>query len=244
MAYDFSGKKAIVTGGGRGIGRAIVEGLSKNGAEVWAVSRTKEELDKVEQEIPNTHGVQADLSDWNATKKAIEAIGPVDFLVNNAAIIVLASLLDIKPEDFDTLYNTNVKSIICVSQVVAKGMIESGKGGSIVNMSSQASERALKEHILYCGTKGAVDAISRVMALELGPHKIRVNTVHPTVVMTAMGRQNWSDPARSQPMLDRIPLGRFAEEVDVANATLFLLSDQASMIHGVHLPVDGGFWTT
>eukprot|EP01137_Pigoraptor_chileana_P019742 Opistho-2@81189 len=120
-------------------------------------------------------------------------------------------------------------------------MVESRKGGSIVNISSQASQRPLVNHTAYCASKGALDQLTRVMALELGPHNIRVNCVNPTVVMTDMGRLGWSDPAKAGPMLSRIPLNRFAEVSDVVNATLFLLSDRSGMVHGCMLPVDGGF---
>jgi len=100
---------------------------------------------------------------------------------------------------------------------------------------------ALKDHTLYCGTKAALDMISRVMALELGKHKIRVNCVNPTVVMTEMGKLGWSDPFKADPMLAKIPMGRFAEVEDVVNSVMFLLSDKSAMINGAALPVDGGF---
>merc|ERR1719370_2454787 len=115
-------------------------------------------------------------------------------------------------------------------------MISSTKPGSIVNVSSQASQAALTDHTIYCGTK--------VAALELGPKKIRVNAVNPTVTMTAMGKVGWSDPAKAGPMLAKIPLGRFAEVEDVVNCILFLLSEKAAMVNGVTLPIDGGFLAT
>ena len=104
----------------------------------------------------------------------------------------------------------------------------------------QASLVALKEHVVYAASKAAVDGMTRVLALELGPHNIRVNTINPTVVMTDMGRYAWSDPAKAAPMLARIPLGRFAEVIDIVNVIIFLLSDKAAMIHGAIIPIDGG----
>ncbi|MBN3280165.1 DER reductase, partial [Polyodon spathula] len=130
---------------------------------------------------------------------------------------------------------------LLLEQIVARGMRSRGSGGSIVNVSSQASQCALQDHAVYCATKGALDMLTKVMALELGPHKIRVNSVNPTVVMTAMGRISWSDPMKAGPMMSRIPLGKFAEVEDVVNAILFLLSEQSAMITGATLPVDGGF---
>lgn len=123
-------------------------------------------------------------------------------------------------------------------------MIARGVPGAIVNVSSQASQRALPNHSVYCSTKGALDMLTKVMALELGPHKIRVNTVNPTVVMTPMGKSNWSDPHKAKVMLDRIPLGKFAEVENVVDAILFLLSDRSGMTTGSTLPVDGGFLAT
>lgn len=113
-----------------------------------------------------------------------------------------------------------------------------------MNVSSQASQRALTNHTVYCSTKGALDMLTKMMALELGPHKIRVNAVNPTVVMTPMGRTNWSDPHKAKAMLDRIPLGKFAEVENVVDTILFLLSNRSGMTTGSTLPVDGGFLAT
>lgn len=116
--------------------------------------------------------------------------------------------------------------------------------GSIVNVSSQASLKALQDHLVYCASKGALDQITRVCALELGPHGIRTNSVNPTVVETDMGKMAWSDPAKAGPMLSRIPLNKFAQISDVVDAVCFMLSDQADMLNGVILPIDGGFTAT
>lgn len=120
-------------------------------------------------------------------------------------------------------------------------MINRKVSGAIVNVSSQASQVGLPDHTAYCISKGALDQLTRVSATELGPHGIRVNSVNPTVVLTEMGKAAWSDNAKAAPMLARIPLRRFAEEEDVVNAIVFLLSDKASMINGTLLRVDGGF---
>ncbi len=135
----------------------------------------------------------------------------------------------------------NVRAVLVVSQVVAAGMIARGQGGAIVNLSSQASLIALADHAAYCASKGALDQLTRVMALELGPHQIRVNAVNPTATLTAMGAMAWGNPAKGDPLRAKIPLGRFAQPRDVAHAVAYLLSDQADMIHGVTLPIDGGY---
>ncbi|KAM6951309.1 L-xylulose reductase [Aplochiton taeniatus] len=241
MEITFAGKRALVTGAGKGIGRAMVLALARCGAEVVAVTRTQYDLDSLLQECPSVTPVCVDLSDWAATAVALEDVGPVDLLVNNAACAMLQPFLEVTSDQFDMSFNVNVKAVLHVSQIVARGMKARGSRGSIVNISSQASQCALKDHTVYCATKGALDMLTKVMALELGPYQIRVNSVNPTVVMTDMGRLGWSDPDKARAMTSRIPLGRFAEVEDVVNSVLFLLSDKSSMTHGVTLPVDGGF---
>ncbi|CAB1438347.1 unnamed protein product [Pleuronectes platessa] len=126
-------------------------------------------------------------------------------------------------------------------RIVARGMKARGSGGSIVNVSSQASQCAIRDLAVYCATKGALDMLTKGMALELGPHQIRVNSVNPTVVMTERGRLAWSQSEKAKTMMARVPLGRFAEVEDIVNSILFLLSDKSNMTNGVTLPVDGGF---
>ncbi|KAF7642777.1 hypothetical protein LDENG_00250880 [Lucifuga dentata] len=241
MEISFTGKRALVTGAGKGIGRATALALAHCGAKVTAVTRTQTDLDSLVQECPCIAPVCVDLADWDATAAALQHVGPVDLLVNNAAQAGLQPFLQVTPEQFDQCFSVNVKAVLHVSQIVARGMKARGTGGAIVNISSQASQRALADHAVYCSSKAAVDMLTRVMALELGPHQIRVNSVNPTVVMTDMGRQGWKDPEKVKTMTSRIPLGRFAEVEEVVNSVLFLLSDNSSMTSGASLPVDGGF---
>ncbi|XP_076743281.1 L-xylulose reductase isoform X2 [Maylandia zebra] len=224
-----------------GIGRATALALARCGAKVIAVTRTQADLNSLVEECASITPVCVDLTDWGATEQALQDVGPVDLLVNNAACANLQPFLEVTPDKFEQAFSVNVKAVVQVSQLVARGMKARGSGGSIVNVSSQASQRALREHAVYCATKAALDMLSKVMALELGPHQIRVNTVNPTVVMTDMGRLGWSDPEKAKSMKSRIPLGRFAEVEEVVNSILFLLSEKSSMINGVTLPVDGGF---
>ena len=135
----------------------------------------------------------------------------------------------------------NARGAAMMARHVAQGMLRDGRAGSIVNVSSQASLVALDEHLAYCASKAALDAITRSLCLELGPSGIRVNSVNPTVTLTPMAERAWSDPAKSGPMLAAIPLRRFATPEDVARPILFLLSDAAAMISGVSLPIDGGY---
>jgi NAD(P)-dependent dehydrogenase (short-subunit alcohol dehydrogenase family) len=243
MDIRFDGKRILVTGAGKGIGRDIARLLAACGAQVVALSRTREDLDSLAGEI-NCETITADIGDADQARAAAAQAGVVHMLVNNAGISIPESFLDTSPDSFDQTMAVNVRGAMIVSQVVARGMIDRGFGGAIVNVSSQASQASLADHTAYCASKGALDQLTRVMALELGPHNIRVNAVNPTVTMTPMGKMAWGDPARSGPMLAKIPLGRFADPIDVAHAVAFLLSEQAAMIHGATLPVDGGFLST
>ncbi|KAJ8363676.1 hypothetical protein SKAU_G00125070 [Synaphobranchus kaupii] len=241
MEITFAGKRAMVTGAGKGIGRATALALARSGAEVTAVTRTQSDLDSLLIECASIRTVCVDLSDWEATEAALKDLGPVDLLVNNAACAPLQPFLEVTADQFDKAFNINVKGALHVAQIVARGMKARGAGGSIVNISSQASQRPFKDHTVYCTTKAALDMLTKVMALELGPYQIRVNAVNPTVVMTDMGIVNWSDPEKAKNMKSCIPMGKFAEVEDVVNSILFLLSEKAAMANGVTLPVDGGF---
>ncbi|XP_013924646.1 PREDICTED: L-xylulose reductase [Thamnophis sirtalis] len=237
----FSGRRALVTGAGKGIGRAAAVRLSQAGAQVVAVSRTQTDLETLQEECPGIQTLCVDLADWEATETALSTVEDIDLLVNNAAVAVLQPFLQVSKEAFDRSFSVNLRAVLQVSQIFAQKLIARGAPGVIVNVSSQASQRAVLNHTVYSATKSALDMLTKSMALELGPHKIRVNCVNPTVVMTNMGRLNWSDPQKSGPMLGRIPLGKFAEVDDVVNGILFLLSDQSNMTTGATLPIDGGF---
>jgi len=240
MNIRFDGQRALVTGAGKGIGREIATLLAGCGATVIGVSRTPEDLEVLEREI-GAETIMADLTDVEAAQAAAERAGRVDLLINNAAIAILQPFLETTPVALDETMAVNVRAVMIVSQVVARGMIERGRGGAIVNVSSQSSMLGVINHTAYCASKGALDQLTRVMALELGPHRIRVNAVNPTVVLTPMGAHAWNDPVKGDPMKARIPLGRFAQPRDVAHAVAYLLSDQANMINGITLPIDGGF---
>lgn len=242
-SMDFHGQRVLITGAGKGIGRDIALLMAQLGADVVALSRTKADLESLQREISCTT-LCVDLADADAARNAAqEALksGPIDLLVNNAGISIPQSFLETTPEAFDQTLAVNVRAIMIISQVIAGDLIARSAPGAIVNVSSTAAQRGLSDHAAYCASKGALDQLTRVMALELGPHNIRVNAVNPTVTLTPMAEMAWSDPAKSAGMMARIPLQRFALPRDVSGAVAFLLSSQASMIHGATLPVDGGF---
>jgi len=243
MTFRFDHQRVLVTGAGKGIGRQIAHTLALSGATVVALSRSADDLARLREEIP-CETIACDLADADQARAAAGRAGPVDLLVNNAGISVPQPFLETTADAFDRTMAVNVRAALIVSQIVVRDWIARRHPGAIVNLSSQASRAALADHASYCASKGALDALTRVMALELGPHGIRVNTLNPTVTLTPMGEMAWSDPAKSAPMLAKIPLGRFARPEDIADAVAFLLSDRAAMISGTSVPVDGGFLAT
>jgi NAD(P)-dependent dehydrogenase (short-subunit alcohol dehydrogenase family) len=237
---DFTGRTIIVTGAGKGIGRATARYLQARGAGVVALSRSAEDLAGLAAEI-GCRTIAVDLADADATRAAAIAALPADLLVNCAGTTELDGFLDLPVETFDRIMSVNCRAPMIVAQEFARALIGRGERGAIVNVSSLSSFIGFADHAAYCASKGALDGLTRVMANELGRRGIRVNGVHPVVTLTPMAEKAWSDPAKSTPMLNRIPLGRFVEPDEVAAAIAFLLSDAAAMVNGIDLPVDGGF---
>ncbi|MCM2474259.1 SDR family oxidoreductase [Rhizobium sp. CG5] len=237
---DFTGKRVIVTGAGKGIGRATALMLAARGAKVIALTRTAADLDSLKQEI-DCVAITVDLADPVATRAAALRALPADLLVNCAGTTELESFLDVSVENFDLLYAVNTRAPMIVAQEYARDMVKSGRKGAIVNVSSVAAFVGIPDHAAYCASKSGLDGLTRVMAKELAPQGIRVNGVHPTVTLTPMAIKAWSDPQKAAGMLGRIPVGRFADPDDVAEVILFLLSDEAGMVNGLSMPVDGGY---
>jgi len=241
MNITFENKRILVTGGCRGIGKELCIRLSKYRGIVIALSNNKENLDKLSKEHPNIQTLCIDLLNWDATKEIVQSVLPIDLLVNNAGVGKFSSCLTASSEDFDLIFGVNVKAMLNVSQVVGQNMVERKIPGSIVNISSQCGRGAIQGSIIYCSSKAAVNMLTKTMALELGPNKIRVNCILPTVVMTELGKAFISDQVRSDLVKSRISLGRLAELDEIVDTVVYLLSDRSSMITGVELPVDGGY---
>ncbi|XP_016070898.1 PREDICTED: carbonyl reductase [NADPH] 2-like [Miniopterus natalensis] len=190
---------------------------------------------------PGIKPVCVDLSDWEATERALSGLGPMDLLVNNAAVALQQPFLETTKETFNRSFSVNVRSVFQVSRMVAQGMIDRGVPGSIVNVSSALAYATLPNLAVYSSTKGAMTMLTKAMAMELGPHKIRVNSVNPTVVPTAMSQEVFRDPEVVRKLKERHPLRRFAELGDVVNSILFLLSDCSASTSGSSLLVDAGY---
>ncbi|APA86754.1 SDR family oxidoreductase [Paraburkholderia sprentiae WSM5005] len=238
--FDFSGRSILVTGASSGIGRATVEALCASGASVIAAARNGNELARLAEET-GCEPLKLDVSDEAAIDEALASLEPFDGLVNCAGIALLERAVDTTAASFDRVMAVNARGAVLVAKHVARGMLDAGRAGSIVNVSSQAALVALDDHLSYSASKAALDAVTRALCIELGPHGIRVNSVNPTVTLTPMAVLAWSDPVKRDPALQAIPLRRFAESAEVAAPILFLLSDAASMISGVCLPIDGGY---
>lgn len=237
--FDFSGQRILVTGASSGIGLEIALQLMTSGAQVYALGRNRKVLHQLHADGAQVLAV--DVADSAALEQVLSELPVLHGLVNCAGVSVLEAASAISAEGFDRVMAVNARAAALVASRVAAAMIAGGVQGSIVNVSSQASLVALDDHLAYCASKAALDAMTRVQCAEWGRHGIRVNSVNPTVTLTPMAAEAWAAPAKRDPALAAIPLGRFAESSEVAGPVLFLLSNAACMISGVSLPVDGGY---
>ncbi|WJH38721.1 SDR family oxidoreductase (plasmid) [Aliirhizobium terrae] len=237
---QFSGKSVIITGAGKGIGRACARIMAERGAEVIALSRTVADLDSLRGEIRG-RSVAVDLSDPAATRRAMAEAGTADFLINSAGTNVLESTFDMTEAGYETVMGINLRAALITCQEFGRARVAAGGSGAIVNITSIAGHRGFTEHLCYAASKAGLEGATRVLAKEFGPHGIRVNAVAPTITLTELALAAWSDPAKSEPMLVRHPVGRFAEVDEVARTIATLLSSDTAMVNGAVLSVDGGF---
>jgi len=237
---DFSGRPILVTGAAGGIGSAIVRRLVAANADVVVSGRTEQSLHDIAAET----GCRTAPFDLTSEDEIAAALADLDLwgVVNCGGYGgEIATPMETDIGVFDKVIAINARGTLLVTKYAARTMIRLGGGGAIVNVSSQASLVALQNHVSYGSSKAAVDNITRVSALELGRYGIRVNSVNPGVVMTEMSEFYWGRPEIGGPYIEQMPLGRWATQDEIAGPVLFLLSDDASMITGVHLPIDGGY---
>lgn len=237
---DFDGRTVLVTGASGGIGGATVRHLIAEGADVIAGGRSEEALQALADET-GARVLPFDLGSEDSVRDALDGLDLWGVVNCGGFGGEIATPMETDIDVFDQVINVNARGALLVIKYASRSMIRLGRGGSIVNVSSQASLVALPGHISYGSSKAALDNITRVSALELGKHNIRVNSVNPTVVMTPMSAWYWGREDIEGPFLEAMPLGRWATEDEIAAPIVFLLSDDAAMITGVSLPVDGGY---
>jgi NAD(P)-dependent dehydrogenase (short-subunit alcohol dehydrogenase family) len=242
--FRLDGRMALVTGAGRGIGRACAMALADAGAEVWLAARTRDDLDSLAAQIGRSaHPVVCDVTDSTQLRKAIAALPALDVFVNNAGTNIPEPFVEVSDDHLDSLLNLNVRAAFIAAQAAAKKMIEGKRRGAIINMSSQMGHVGAVNRSVYCLTKHALEGLTKAMALELAPHGIRVVSVAPTFIETPMyQKMKAAKPDFAQWVEQRIPLGATGKPEDVAAAVVFAASPAAALVTGTSLVVDGG-WT-
>ena len=248
--FDLTGKKALVTGAGRGIGKAVALGLARAGADIGLVARTESEINAVAGQVKEI-GRQAVVAAADLTVTAdipalvnglAGGLGGIDILVNNAGTNIPQDSVDVTEAAWDSVLSINLKSCFFMAQAVGKVMIEQGRGGRIINMTSQTGSVALIKRAAYCASKAGLNLVTKVLAMEWGPHEILVNAVAPTFVETEMTKPMLADPQFREYALAKNVLKRFGTPDDVAGAVTYLASPAANLITGHILLVDAG-WT-
>lgn len=245
-SFRLDGKRALVTGAGRGIGRAGAAALAEYGAEVVLAARSAEEIEGAARAIRErggcAHALVLDVCDIAATQEAIAEHGPFDVLLNNAGTNRPAPFTEVTLDDYDAITNLNVRAAFFVAQTVARGMIAAGIGGSIINLSSQMGLVGGPNRTVYCATKHAIEGLTKAMAADLAAHGIRVNNINPTFIETPLIRPFFENPAFVEQVRRSILLGRTGTVEDLMGIVVYLASDASSLVTGASMAVDGG-WT-
>ena len=248
--FEIKNKIALVTGAGKGIGKASAIALAEAGADLIILSRTKSDLDKVKKQIiklkRNCQTYICDVSNYDEVKSVFKEIKKIDILINNAGTNRPEHFLKIKKEDMDYVVDLNIKAAFHVAQMGAKIMIQSKNrksiGGSIINMSSQLGKVGAPIRSIYNMTKFGIEGLTRGMALDLAKNNITVSSICPTFVETPLVKNFFKDSKFKKTVMDNIPLGRLATESDIATGVVYLASNASSMMTGSSLVIDGG-WT-
>jgi NAD(P)-dependent dehydrogenase (short-subunit alcohol dehydrogenase family) len=245
-SFRLDGKRALVAGASSGIGLAAASALAEAGAEVLMVARRERETEEAAQAIrgrgQSARARALDVTDLSATAELVAAEGPFDVLVNAAGLARHSPALDTTPADFDSAMSLNLRAAYFLTREVARGLVAAGRPGSLVNISSQMGHVGGVDRAVYCATKHAVEGMTKAMAIEWGPHGIRVNTLCPTFIRTPLAAQTLDNPERRAWVLSKIKLGRVGELTDIMGPVVFLASDASALVTGTALLVDGG-WT-
>jgi 2-deoxy-D-gluconate 3-dehydrogenase len=249
--FDLTGKVAIVTGGGRGIGKSIALGLAEHGADVVVCSRTKKDLDQVVKEIEKLGrkglALVLDLCQPSQFDGLVDdvkrAFGHIDILVNNAGAVLFAPALEVDEKSWDLVMDTNAKGAFFLCQKVGRVMVQQAKGGSIINVTSEVVQKVELNHGAYCPSKAALHSITKILAAEWGKYKIRVNSLSPCFVKTEINAPLFAQKDWYQNKLKGVPLGRHSDPEDVIGAAVFLSSDASGYVSGTTILVDGGYTT-
>jgi NAD(P)-dependent dehydrogenase (short-subunit alcohol dehydrogenase family) len=240
------GRRALITGAGRGIGLAAAAALAEAGAHVTLLARTAAEITEAAAQIRATGGdadtLTLDVTNLAAVRAAIDAAEPFDILVNNAGTNRPRTFLDVTEDDYDAITGLNQRAAYFVAQAVARKMAAAGKGGSIIHISSQMGHVGGQNRTVYCMTKHGIEGLTKAMAIDLAPLGIRVNSIGPTFIDTPLTKPFFQNAAFRDDVLRRIKLGRLGTVEDLMGAVVFLAGDAAALITGTALVIDGG-WT-
>lgn len=241
-------KVCIVTGASKGIGVACAERYAQEGAKVVMCARSaelgEEHAERIRQQGGDVIFIQCDVSKKEEVQHVVDETvahyGRIDVVLNNAGVNHRASFLETTEEDWDLVMDVDVKGTFLMAQAVARQMVNQGEGGAIINMSSVMAVLALAEQVPYCAAKGAVNQLTKAMALSLGDKNIRVNAIGPGPIVTELMKRVVSNPEKSDELIRRMPLGRIAGPEEVAGVAVFLASEDASFITGQCIYPDGG----